>query len=207
LRATEGPNQRTPVIAVTADTEKVDMEACRAAGMDFFVGKPIEPAKLLETLGQALAVAQQAQAEGEAAEGAEDEGRPLKVLVADDHEINRRAVQLVLEPAGAEVTCVENGRLAFEAAQAEAFDLIVMDVRMPEMNGHDATRRIRETPGPNQNIPVIAVTAEADAQACMEAGMNLFVGKPIDPAVLMAAVVQALEAANSEDEDDGREVA
>jgi CheY-like chemotaxis protein/signal transduction histidine kinase len=208
IRAGEGPNRSTPVIAVTADTDKDDVEACRAAGMDWFVGKPIEPARLLDILGQALnAASPEPQAEDEGAVE-EDEGRPLRVLVADDHEINRRAVQLVLEPAGAQVTCVADGLAAFEAAQTEAFDLIVMDVRMPEMNGHEATRRIRETPGPNQHVPVIAVTAEADAQACLAAGMNLFVGKPIDPATLMAAVVQVLDAANAnEGEAEGREVA
>lgn len=138
------------------------------------------------------------------------EARSIRVLVADDHEINRRAVQLVLQPAGASIVMVADGRQAFEAAQHEAFDVIVMDVRMPEMDGREATRMIRSTPGPNQNTPVIAVTAEAEAQPCFDAGMNYFVPKPIDPAKLMAVVIEALQAANpvEEDEaDDGRAVA
>jgi CheY-like chemotaxis protein/signal transduction histidine kinase len=206
IRALDGPNRHTPIIAVTADTDKDDVEACRAAGMDWFVGKPLDPAVLVQTIGQALEQAEQAAAEAIAAnqpEASEDDGtRPLRVLVADDHEINRRAVQLVLEPAGAEVTAVVNGLQAFEAAQAQAFDLIVMDVRMPEMNGHEATRRIRASDGPNKDVPIIAVTAESDASACHEAGMNWFVGKPIDPQTLMATVIQALNAANPPVEDD-----
>ncbi|HWE47501.1 MAG TPA: response regulator [Caulobacteraceae bacterium] len=193
IRAEAGPNQHTPIIAVTADTDKVDMEACRAAGMDWFVGKPLEPQALVQTVAQALERVDQA---AEDAETVDDGTRPLRVLVADDHEINRKAVQFVLEPAGAEIVAVENGRLAYEATLAQAFDLIVMDVRMPEMNGHEATRRIRQTAGPNQNVPIIAVTAESDATACREAGMDWFVGKPIDPQTLMATVIEALNAAN-----------
>jgi CheY-like chemotaxis protein len=160
----------------------------------------------VQTVTQALEQADQ-DAEDAATEAAavDDGTRPLRVLVADDHEINRKAVQFVLEPAGAEITAVENGKLAYEATLDQAFDLIVMDVRMPEMNGHEATRRIRATVGPNQKIPIIAVTAESDAAACREAGMDWFVGKPIDPQTLMATVIEALNAANMpvEDEDDG----
>jgi CheY-like chemotaxis protein len=205
IRAQEGPNQTTPVIAVTADTDKVDVEACRAAGMDWFVGKPLEPSALVQTIGLALEQAEQAALALEAAAAAEADTRPLRVLVVDDHEINRRAVQFVLEPAGAEVTAVENGKLALEAAQAQAFDLIVMDVRMPEMNGHEATRKIRASEGPNQHVPIIAVTAESDETACREAGMDWFVAKPIDPQGLMGVVIQALNAANPPDEDEDQQ--
>ncbi|MBS0295418.1 MAG: response regulator [Proteobacteria bacterium] len=211
IRAMEGPNQSTPIVAVTADTEKDDMAACRDAGMNWFVGKPIDPAALIKTVAQALEQAQEEAASSEAETFAEteaepeDDSRPLRVLVADDHEINRRAVQLVLEPAGAHVTTVNDGKQAFEATQREAFDLIVMDVRMPEMDGQEATRRIRATSGPNQHIPIIAVTAEVDSQACFDAGMNYFVGKPIDPGRLMAAVIEAIQAAHGGEEESGEE--
>jgi CheY-like chemotaxis protein/signal transduction histidine kinase len=210
IRAMDGPNQFTPIVAVTADTEKEDMAACREAGMEWFVGKPIDPGKLIEAVSHALEVVQAAEdaalaAEaasqgGDAQAAAEDDSRPLRVLVADDHEINRRAVQLVLEPAGAHVTTVNDGKAAFEATQREAFDLIVMDVRMPEMDGQEATRRIRAAPGPNQNIPIIAVTAETDSQACFDAGMNFFVGKPIDPGKLMATVIEAIQTIGAEED-------
>jgi CheY-like chemotaxis protein len=124
--------------------------------------------------------------------------RPLRVLVADDHEINRRAVELVLAPTGALITMVMNGRLALEAAMLQPFDLIVMDVRMPEMNGREATRQLRSRAGPNRHTPVIAVTADTDIhdmEACRAAGMDWFVGKPIDPAKLIDTAVRALEQA------------
>lgn len=142
-----------------------------------------------------------------------DEERPVRILVADDHEINRRAVQLVLEPTGALMTAVENGALAVEAAQREAFDLIIMDVRMPECDGREATRRIRAMAGPNQHVPVIAVTADTeddDKRACKDAGMNYFVGKPIDPVRLINTVIEALNGAAEEhgaEAEDGRQVA
>ena len=137
-----------------------------------------------------------AETETEAEAEAETEDRPLRVLVADDHEINRRAVELVLAPLGARITAAVNGRQALDAALLEAFDVIVMDVRMPEMNGRDATRNIRSQPGPNRDTPVIAVTADsdvADVEACREAGMNWFVAKPIDPGKLVQTVVDALD--------------
>jgi two-component system, sensor histidine kinase len=139
-----------------------------------------------------------ATAEPEAEAETEAEDRPLRVLVADDHEINRRAVEVVLSPLGARITSAVDGRQALGAALLEAFDIIVMDVRMPEMNGRDATRKIRGQPGPNRHTPVIAVTADSDAadvEACREAGMNWFVAKPIDPAKLVQTVVDALEEA------------
>ena len=147
--------------------------------------------------------------EAEVAEEAaqdENEGRPVRILVADDHEINRRAVQLVLAPTGAIITSVVNGAEAVEAARTEAFDLIVMDVRMPEMDGREATRRIRAMEGPNQFVPIIAVTAdteEDDKTACRDAGMTAFVGKPIDPAKLLNTVIEAVNsAADAADEAD-----
>ncbi|HYE42624.1 MAG TPA: ATP-binding protein, partial [Caulobacteraceae bacterium] len=148
--------------------------------------------------------------EEEAAAFEPDEDRPVRILVADDHEINRRAVQLVLEPTGALMTAVENGLLAVEAAQREAFDIIIMDVRMPECDGREATRRIRATPGPNQFVPIIAVTADTqddDKQACRDAGMTGFVGKPIDPMKLLNTVIEALNGVEDAGGAQGRQVA
>ena len=101
----------------------------------------------------------------------------------------------MLAPTGALITTVVNGAEAVEAAQLEAFDVIIMDVRMPELDGREATRRIRAAAGPNQNVPIIAVTADTeddDKAACRAAGMNAFVGKPIDPAKLLNTVIAAV---------------
>jgi signal transduction histidine kinase/AmiR/NasT family two-component response regulator len=128
-----------------------------------------------------------------------DAPAPVRILVVDDHEINRRAVELVLAPTGASITTAVNGREALDLALVQVFDLIVMDVRMPEMNGREATRQLRAQPGPNRHVPVIAVTAdsaEKDVEACREAGMNWFLAKPIDPAKLIEIAIQALDEAD-----------
>lgn len=158
----------------------------------------VPPAPAPASASASAAAAPEPQAEPPATAEPEPEDRPLHVLVADDHEINRRAVELVLAPLGAQITGAVNGREAVEAAILQAFDVIVMDVRMPEMNGRDATRSIRAGAGPNRNTPVIAVTADSDVsdvEACREAGMNWFVAKPIDPAKLVQTVVDALDEA------------
>jgi len=128
---------------------------------------------------------------------AEDDGeRPLRVLVVDDHDINRRAVQLILQPLGVDITAASHGRMALEIAATEAFDVVFMDVRMPEMDGRETTRRLRAMDGPNRDVPVIAVTAdnaEEDVAACMAAGMTHFVAKPIDATRLLEALSLALE--------------
>jgi len=154
--------------------------------------------------------AEEAPAYAEAAPGEEDE-RPVRILVADDHEINRRAVQLVLAPTGALITAVVNGVEAVEAARVEAFDVVIMDVRMPEMDGREATRRIRAMAGPNQHVPIIAVTAdteETDKAACRAAGMTAFIGKPIDPVKLLNTVIEAVNGGEIGDvQEGGRNVA
>ena len=113
------------------------------------------------------------------------------MLVADDEALNRRIAERFLNIAGHEVVCVENGAAALEAAAAGDYDVILMDVRMPVMNGLEATRRIRELPAPRGQIPVVAVTAQAFAQQiemCHEAGMDGHVTKPFKQSVLLATL-------------------
>jgi signal transduction histidine kinase/ActR/RegA family two-component response regulator len=118
-----------------------------------------------------------------------------RVLVVDDHVVNRRAIDLVLQPFGVEATLAESGEEALELLKAEVFDAVLMDVYMPGMDGRDATRALRAGSGPNRDTPVIAVTASAtpkDWDACLAAGMNAHVAKPIDPLELYAALSQVL---------------
>jgi len=127
----------------------------------------------------------------------DEDGRALRVLIVDDHDINRRAIELVLQPLGCETASAENGVKALELCQAAAFDVIFMDVRMPELDGRETTRRLRASAGPNQDAPVIAVTADTapeDITACTAAGMTYFVPKPISPAALLNALQHVLSA-------------
>lgn len=136
-----------------------------------------------------------------APQASEGEERALRVLVVDDHDINRRAVQLILSPLGVEVTTAEDGMAALRACATGQFDLIFMDVRMPELDGRETTRRLRASGGANAAVPVIAVTADTspeDIEACLGAGMSYFVPKPITPPALLGAVQHVLAAAAAE---------
>ncbi len=124
-----------------------------------------------------------------------------RVLVVDDHEINRRAMALVLQPIGAEVSFAADGGTALELLDRQAFDVVLLDVHMPEMDGLEVTRRLRLGGGLNCATPVIAVTGaveDHDRARCLQAGMNACVGKPIEPAELYAAF-DAVNAGSAEE--------
>ena len=115
------------------------------------------------------------------------------ILAADDHEVNRRILQLLLEPHGCRLTLVENGAEALEAASAQRFDAILMDMQMPVMDGLEATRRIRAG-DVNGGTPVIALTANAldvHRAAWDAAGVHAFLTKPIDPVMLASTLAEA----------------
>jgi signal transduction histidine kinase/ActR/RegA family two-component response regulator len=121
-----------------------------------------------------------------------------RVLVVDDHEVNRRALTLMLEPMGATVVTAESGEAALALAGAEPLDVILMDVNMPLMDGCETTRRLRAGAGPNRATPVIACTASDDAaelERCRQAGMVGCLTKPIDAATLQRTLADALDVA------------
>lgn len=128
--------------------------------------------------------------------------RPLhgcKLLVAEDNNINRRIIVKMVETLGASVVAVENGQLALDELAAHPFDVVLMDMQMPELDGLSATRALRATPGGNQHVPVIAFTANAfaeDRQACAQAGMDDFLAKPVRQDDLRATIERALARAN-----------
>jgi signal transduction histidine kinase/ActR/RegA family two-component response regulator len=133
------------------------------------------------------------------AEPAEAQAAPvdaaLRVLVVDDHPLNRRTLALLLEPIGAEVTAVESSAEALDLLATSPFDVVLSDLHMPDMNGPALARAIRAGAGPNASAPIIAVTGADDAEqraVCQEAGMTGFVSKPIQAPVLYAALEAAL---------------
>ena len=128
-------------------------------------------------------------------ETGETDDRPMRVLVVDDHDINRRAIQLILQPLGCDISTAPDGLQALKICENTVFDLIFMDVRMPELDGRETTRRIRTGSGPNAAVPIIAVTADTaqeDIAACTEAGMTYFVPKPITPPMLLGAITHVM---------------
>ena len=141
----------------------------------------------------------------EPADEADEADRPLRVLVVDDHDINRRAVELILTPLGCDIATAADGMAALRLCEANSFDVIFMDVRMPELDGRETTRRLRAGNGVNAAVPVIAVTADTapeDIAACNAAGMTYFVPKPITPAILLGALNHVLAGCDEEVEQD-----
>jgi signal transduction histidine kinase/ActR/RegA family two-component response regulator len=120
----------------------------------------------------------------------------LRVLVAEDNLVNQRVTVGLLQKAGHSVVVAENGRVALQILDSEAFDLILMDVQMPEMNGFEATAEIRRREQRSgRRIPIIAMTAHAmvgDKERCLEAGMDHYVSKPVREKELRAAIEDSL---------------
>lgn len=147
---------------------------------------------IAKALGEDM-LATRSDGEGEisapAAEVAEDAppqdeliGSGLHILLAEDNAINALLTRTLLEAEGAVVETVEDGSLALDAVQADSFDLIFMDMRMPVMDGLESTRKIRALGGKFADIPIIALTANAfedDRNACFDSGMNDFMTKPV----------------------------
>jgi len=118
---------------------------------------------------------------------------PLAVLVADDNAINQKVVAGYLAKGHHRVTLVDNGREAVELAARGGFDIVLMDMQMPEMDGLEATRHIRQLPGPESRVPILALTANAmraDAERCLAAGMDGHLAKPVDPEELLACMAR-----------------
>ena len=112
----------------------------------------------------------------------------FSILLAEDNEINQMIVEEFLEPSKVMLTKAENGQKAVEAITNTRFDLVLMDMQMPVMDGLEATRMIRTLPN-GKDVPIVAVTAntrEEDKQKVFASGMNDFLSKPIDPEQLFA---------------------
>jgi len=123
-------------------------------------------------------------------------GRPLRVLIADDNATNQLIAAKMLKSYDIQTDTVSNGAEALEAASRFSYDLILMDMRMPEMDGLQATRAIRALGGRPATVPIVAFTANAfadDVQACRDAGMNDFVVKPVRKKVLIQTVSRMLD--------------
>jgi len=113
--------------------------------------------------------------------------RPLRILLAEDNKINQKFATALLQQAGHSIEIAENGHQAVDAVRQSDFDVVLMDIQMPELDGIQATRQIRRIPEPKGNIPIIAMTANAMTGAKEEylaAGMNDYISKPVQPEIL-----------------------
>lgn len=169
-------------------------------GIAISIDLPLRQARLREHIrnfvdgGAASASALPAAAPIEPPVSLANQTSPLaKALLVEDNKVNQRVAIAMLEAAGINVTLAENGKIALDILSTERFDIILMDIHMPEMDGITASRKIRELPPPQCDTPIIALTANAmkgDREKYLDAGMNDYVSKPIDPAALSDAIVR-----------------
>jgi CheY-like chemotaxis protein len=164
---------------------------CRGLGITSFLLKPISQNELLAAVlaslgkGGSRSSKQITHGLAESPTGA----RSLRILLAEDNLINQKVASRLLERAGHTVRVVSTGSAAVDTIEGEDFDLILMDVQMPEVDGYEATRRIRSRGSARlANIPIIALTAhamEGHQEQCLAAGMNDFLTKPLQFDVLL----------------------
>jgi CheY-like chemotaxis protein len=165
--------------------------------LDAVLDKPIRQRDLLACLATLYAApARPAAKKGSAANPAvamPTASRALRVLLAEDNKINQKFAVALLSKGGHQVRIAENGHQAVDRLRREEFDVVLMDIQMPELDGIQATRQIRAMPGAKSQIPIIALTAHALAGAREEylaAGMNDYVSKPVDQAVLLSKLLE-----------------
>lgn len=177
-------------VVIASAAANFDLEAGADEVFDAVLPKPILRSKLSDCLfalyqpGRRAAVAEGSPGDDAFAQARQ---RPCRVLLVEDNQVNQLLAVAVLQKAGHTVEVAENGLEALEAVANASFDVILMDVQMPDMDGLEATRRIRAMAPPISRTPIIAVTANAmrsDRERCFEAGMDDYIAKPIDLRVM-----------------------
>ena len=167
------------------------LDTFKRAGFSGYLIKPIRQSSLAERLVKRSGMAATPTPEHrlDAAPAGESTGQKLRVLLAEDNQINAVLATAIIRRAGHHVDVAGNGQEAIETLAQAPYDVVLMDMHMPVMDGLEATRRIRAGEGDAARLPIIALTANAlraDRETCLEAGMDDFLSKPFDPADLIA---------------------
>lgn len=182
--------QQTVVMLLSSGARRGDSDRCRELGVAAYLQKPVSRVELVEAVAAALAEPGAAYRPSLVTRHTiEETRRSLRVLLAEDNAVNQEVATAMLRRRGHEVVVVADGVLAVEAVAAgQRFDLILMDLQMPELDGLEATAQIRQRPNAP---PIVALTANVSAderQRCLEAGMSGYVTKPFKPHELFSAV-------------------
>jgi PAS domain S-box-containing protein len=188
------------IMMLTSDGYQKTLARCHKLGIVAHLMKPFKRSELLSALGRVLSVPDPgtvaAKPSTDSVRGAT---RALRVLLAEDNLVNQVLALKMLQKLGHTVEVVENGRQALEKVKSDEIDLVVMDGHMPEMDGIAATGAIREWESARGgHIPIIAMTAMAmpgDREACLEAGMDAFIPKPINMKALQETIELVMDAA------------
>ncbi|NOR64473.1 MAG: response regulator, partial [Candidatus Scalindua sp.] len=199
IKSDPGISHHPTVIMVTAYGREEIRKQAESAEIDIFLVKPVTNSLLFDAITEAFGKSGGRKGSKPASTKYEvkkineiERIRGAKVLLAEDNEINQQVATELLEKAGLIVTIANNGKEAIEKVEGSEFDLVLMDVQMPEMNGLEATGCIRKNPR-FSNLPIVAMTAQAmtgDRETCIEAGMDDYLTKPININELFSALVK-----------------
>jgi CheY-like chemotaxis protein len=178
---------------LSSSAAMLDRNQVLELGYDESLPKPVRRSALISAVAQVLGVGEAAPHRAMPAEilPANVTGSLLRVLVVEDNQVNQLLVTTILAKAGMRAEVAANGVEAVQAVHARNFDVILMDMQMPEMDGLEATKRIRQLGAMGRAVPIIAMIANAmqeDRRRCLEAGMNDFVAKPIDSGELLRKI-------------------
>jgi signal transduction histidine kinase/ligand-binding sensor domain-containing protein/DNA-binding response OmpR family regulator len=191
-----------PILMLSSSDQTASAQRCQNAGISAYLVKPVRAAELLLAMRRALgdpsteagrvqAAAVAVPTTNQAATDSAPEC-PLHILIAEDNPVNQRLTMAMVQQLGHQPTLASNGAEALAKWKAESFDLILMDVQMPEMDGFKATYYVREEERVSGNhVPIIALTAHAmsgDRERCLEAGMDDYVSKPVSRISLSQAI-------------------
>ena len=186
------------IVMLTSAARGGDAERCRALGSACYIFKPVRKPELLsailEVLGQRSAVANSPRVLPPPKAVAPASG--LNILLAEDNHVNQVVAKRILEKMGHSVTLANNGAEAISLLATQTFDLVLMDIQMPQLDGFAATKQIRTSEAQTHlRLPIIAMTAHAmkgDRERCLEAGMDGYVSKPITASELGSAIANVM---------------
>jgi two-component system, sensor histidine kinase and response regulator len=199
IRTGDSSCQNVPIIALTANAEGDTQKSCLQVGMNDVITKPIRRKTLINSINKWLGpctdqVNQDQCLPASHADNGGDQSENVTqkfILVAEDSELIQNTMRMRLSNAGYRVDIAENGRQAAEMCEKNCYDLVLMDVQMPEMNGIDATRRIRSGHAAYRDTPIIGLTADVEGdsrQTCLDAGMNDVISKAVRGKQLLAVL-------------------
>ncbi len=187
-RIRSNPLLLSPVVMMLTSCDQVrSAERCRQLGVGTYLIKPISSSDLLASIRLALGAQTPASTVAPAAAGIAASSLSLRILLAEDNAVNQRVAMTMLAKMGHGITLATNGLEALEQWRQSDFDLILMDVQMPEMTGLEATRQIRREEAIGTHVPIVAMTASAmseDRDHCLAAGMDDFISKPVSSRVI-----------------------
>ena len=188
------------IMMLTSSDQAGDAARCKDLGVASYLVKPVRQSALREAILAVLNAASQP-AHNEARAPKASQRRSWRILLAEDNVVNQRVAMALLKKAGHSVTLAENGKLALEALDAATFDLVLMDMQMPEMSGSEAIAAIRERERQQGNhLPIIALTAHAlkgDRERCLDAGADDYIAKPVVPATLYERIGTVMSGGDS----------